>query len=150
MLRSLEPNKIARAYSEIAGPVTRAGPDTTDLPGMVNSLEIAPNGERPPVLILADRLAHEVEPADSKRLHEWIDRVGGAIGLDQEAIRRLCIETKQSQADERPLDPQMRPVPPRSTVTNGINRTSTDGSPTTGDPVSPTTAVRDDVNAATE
>jgi hypothetical protein len=45
----------------------------------------------PPLLLFVERVAHDTAGRLLVDLHRWLDDVGTRIGLDQDALRRLCM-----------------------------------------------------------
>jgi hypothetical protein len=46
----------------------------------------------PPLLLFVERVAHDTGGRLAVDLHRWIDGVGVRTGLDQDALRHLCVE----------------------------------------------------------
>jgi tetratricopeptide (TPR) repeat protein len=103
MLRGTAPDVIAAAFREAAG-AEQEPTNWRDIPHVVHRLEIASPGPStdggapvPPLMSFTDRVAHRAGTRESKRLHEWIDRVGGAVGMTQQEIRALCLDSRRGE-----------------------------------------------------
>jgi effector-associated domain 2 (EAD2)-containing protein/NTP-dependent ternary conflict system VMAP-like protein/NB-ARC domain-containing protein len=98
MLRGVPASEIAVAFLdvvEVEPAALQPQPNWNDAAGVVTRVEREPfdAGDTPPVLVFVDRLAHKVDSGPAIDLHRWIDRVGGAMGMEPAALRALCVET---------------------------------------------------------
>jgi hypothetical protein len=96
LVAAVPTERIAAAFHDLAEPEAMTPqPNWHDVAAVMNRVESfgEANGEPPALFRFVDRLAHDIEGGRSMRLHQWIDRVGSRTGLDQAAIRSLCVAT---------------------------------------------------------
>ncbi|HYN95469.1 MAG TPA: FxSxx-COOH system tetratricopeptide repeat protein [Pilimelia sp.] len=104
LLREVPADRVATAVQDVVEPTGRGSPPPwTDVESAVRHAELmtAADGGPPRLMAVFDRLAHGFPVGRSVALHRWIDEVGGGFGMDQAAIRTLCIANRQAIGDPR-------------------------------------------------
>ena len=97
LLSGVPSHRIAVAFNDVVEPASlQPQPNWHDVATVVRRIEQVPgaDGGPAPLLVFIDRIAHAVERVRAIDLHRWIDRVGNALGMDQAALRNLCVETR--------------------------------------------------------
>ncbi|MEV6303476.1 FxSxx-COOH system tetratricopeptide repeat protein [Actinoplanes sp. NPDC051861] len=94
MLRELPPVRTAEAFRRAVEGLRLPDPPPSwqDALAVVRRLESAASrdGAPPPLMVFVEEVAHSSGRADSRHLHEWLDGVAPAVGMDQAAVRALC------------------------------------------------------------
>ncbi|HEU4426771.1 MAG TPA: FxSxx-COOH system tetratricopeptide repeat protein [Pilimelia sp.] len=96
LIDGISTNTIRVAFHDIVEPADlQPQPNWHDVTSVVRRIEqaSADAADPPLVLVFVDRLAHNVDSGRAADLHQWISRVGGALGMDPAALRTLCVET---------------------------------------------------------
>jgi tetratricopeptide (TPR) repeat protein len=96
LIDGIPANMIAVAFHDIVEPADlQPQPNWHDVAAVVRRVEqVSADAADPPLaLVFVDRLAHNVDSGRAADMHQWISRVGGALGLDPAALRTLCVET---------------------------------------------------------
>jgi hypothetical protein len=106
LLAAVSPTRVAAVVRDLFGAeLAQTSLQWGDLAAVIARIEQLPTPADglPPVLVFADRLAHELNGAQSINIHRCIDAVGSAAGVSQEALRQLCVDTRRlarMRADE--------------------------------------------------
>jgi tetratricopeptide (TPR) repeat protein len=105
LLAGVDRARVSAAWRTVNGGTGDEEVDWGDVDGVIRRLEAygKPADElAPPLLLFVECVAHDIGGRLSVDLHRWIDGTGARVGLDQDALRRLCVEWENQAAPREP------------------------------------------------